>query len=176
MAMTEREKAIVGVGAFAVAAFAAFVAFVRPALQDVETLRRVLPERRQTLAELEEKASELAALRESLVDIRQQTQRIDRDFGLMAYLESIQKEAGIEDHVGLVRPSTVPLNDQYDERVVDMRLEGVSLAEIVRFLEKIEAAEAPLQASEVTLRRQPGRQDTLNATVQIRMLALAEGG
>ena len=177
MAMTGREKALVSVGVLAVAAFVAFVLVVRPAMGRVETLRRVLPERAEELAEVEAKLRELAATREALAEVQRRTRRmdaLDEDFGLMAFLESVQKESGLEDRVGSVRPSTEPLGDEYVERVVDIRLEGVSLEEVARFLEKIEAADEPLRASQVSLRRDARRRETLHAIIQIRMVALAE--
>lgn len=175
MKLAPRERAAVAVAAVALALFAGYVAYVRPALERSETLRRVIPASASELEEVEAKAREIAELGERLDTLRGRARGIDRDFGLMAHLEDLQRQSGVRQRVARFNSTDAPVNEEYIERVVEMRLERVSLPEIVGFLERVDRSDAPIRTSRLHIRRDTRREGALDATIEIRMLSPAGG-
>ena len=175
MKLAPREKAAVAVAAAALVLFAGYVAYVRPALERTETLRRVLPAAASDLEDVKAKAREIAELGERLDTLRGRARGIDRDFGLMAHLEDLQRQSGVHQRVARFNSTEAPVNEEYIERVVEMRLERTTFPEIVGFLEKLDQSDAPIRTSRLHIRRDARRDGALDATIEIRMLSLAGG-
>ena len=176
MRMNDREKKLVGAGVAVVVLFVGYQWAVRPAAGRIRTLKRVLAEKERERAEVLAKAAEYMALQRELTDLRRGAMKANKNFGLMAYLERLQIESGVAKNVTHVKPTTAAVNENYIERIVDLRLAKVRLAQVVAFLQRVESSEVALRVSSLRIRKDPRAADLLDVQMQIRLLALAESG
>ncbi|HRU06929.1 MAG TPA: type II secretion system protein GspM [Candidatus Brocadiia bacterium] len=172
MRLTRRERVWV-LGAIAVLAlFGGYQGFVRPSLERIQTLKRVLVEREHELADMRAKAAEYAALQAEAASLRNRVTKASRDFSILAFIEKVEKEVGISQNVVSVQPTTSAISETYVERIVDVRFEKVTLEQVTGLLLRLQDAQEPLRVSAVTLSRPAGEGALLDASVQVRALAL----
>ena len=75
---------------------------------------------------------------EQLVDIKEKLDRMERGFSLLSFIEDLANKQNIRENIGSVKPKKIPLNDDYDENIVELKMDNVSLSELVDFIYKIE--------------------------------------
>ena len=174
MQLTRREKVLIIGAAALIGIFAAFQILVKPAIHRVETLKRVLDEKKETLRELRAKSEEYIALREELSGIRTKVASQRKDFGILSFLERAGKESGLAQSVAYMKPTNSPINDSYVETKVEIKLENVSLEQITQFLLRIQSSEALLGVGALRMRKAAKVPELLDAVVEISTLGVAE--
>ncbi len=172
MQLTRRERQAILAGAALLALFVLYQAGVRPAMHRLETLDRVIAEKKTSLAEVRSKSREYLALRDELGDLRQAIASRAEDSEFLSFLEQVQRECGLERSLSYVKPSTTALGDDYVETTVQMKLQQVSLAQITQFLLRLQAPEAMLGVKALRVLKSPEKPELLDAEVQLSMLSL----
>ena len=176
MQLTRREKQGLVAAAVLVAAFVGYQTAVRPAMARARTLERVL---KRNLAEcdlLRAKGAAYIALKAELAALRGAVARAREDFGVMAHLEAVQKECGIASRVAHMKPETVVINDTYVEKLVDIKLARVTMAQVIRFLQRLQNSEVPLAVKSFDVKRASKSGALLDVSIQVGLLALADSG
>ena len=176
MRLTRREKRGVFIAAAIVAGFAAWQMALRPAMAREKTLRRAMAQRRDELVELRVKGEEYRALKNELSSLRGKVSKARKDFGVMAYLESVQRECGIAGKVVSMKPAMSVINEDYVERLVDVKLENVTMPQVLRLLLALRRSEVPLAVKSFRIARPAKGGQSLNVSLQLGLLALAEEG
>lgn len=174
MRLTRRERRGLIIAVAVVVGFVVWQVVFRPALTREETLARTIEQRRKELIELRLKGEECRALREELSSLRGKVSKARKDFGVMAYLEGIQRECGIAGKVVSMKPATSVINEDYVERLVDFKLEGVTMPQVLRLFLALRRSEAPMAVKSFRLQQAAKGGSSLNVSLQIGLLALAE--
>jgi general secretion pathway protein M len=132
-------------------AFAAWQWGVVPAMQ----YKQALEERSsRTLSRL----NELLTLRQELEAAQTAAKqglalkRPNPDFTLFSFLEQLASKAKVKDHIQYMKPSSRNLSGGFSEDLVQMRLEGIHLAKLIRFLASVEDSEQDVFFKRVTIR------------------------
>jgi len=160
-------------GAILLGMFALYHLKVRPAVNRIETLKRVLPLKEKNLRDLRLKSEEYTALQGELGRMRKKIENQPKDFGILTYLERQAKESRLEKNVAQMKPSTAPVGDSYIETAVEIKFENVTLEQITRFLLRMETSEGLIGVKAVHIRSSRKTRGLLNADVQVATLALA---
>ena len=172
MVLSAREKHLVAVGVAMVVLVVAAQLFLKPAAMRLETLRRVIPQKEADLAQLRACSAEYLALKSDIQNMRETVGRQEDDFRILSFLEQVQKECGLRRNVAYMKPSTVPAADgTYVETRVEVRVQGVNLQQITKFLSRIESDKAPVGVESLRIRSAAKTPTLLDATVHITSLA-----
>ena len=163
-------------GAILLALFAVYHLRARPTVNRIETLKRVLPRKEKNLQDLRLKSEEYIALQDELSRMREKIANQPKEFGILTYLERLAKESGLEKNVAQMKPSTAPIGDSYVETAVEIKIENVTLAQITRFLLRMETPEALIGVKALHIRSSRKTPGLLNADVQVATLALTGKG
>jgi hypothetical protein len=173
MQLTRRELWLAtGLGAFAIA-WATFTFCVSPALERIETLNRVIPEKQGELELLAAKVAEFAALRDGIEGLRTQIASQEETFELLPFVDSLVKECGLSQKLVTMAPETSPLGPDYVETVVTIEIERATSLELYNFLLKLQSAKVMAKTKRLYIKKSLTDASLLDAEVDISNLKLS---
>lgn len=171
--LTPREKLLIVASAVLVAVWALFAFTVKPVIARMETLRRTIPEKQSELAKLRARSAEYVLLREHLANLQAKVALQDEGFELLPFLESLIGQCGLAEKVTKMKPYTVPLGSNYRQTIVEIKLDNVTLSQLVDFLWKVESSKALVKAKSLHIKKNPTNRDLLDSTFEIHGAKLA---
>jgi len=161
--LNPRERLLVTVLVLLGAGSAAFLLLIEPAvtartrnLQRIDALERDLP----VMATLAERIEQLEAQTGSA-----SSSLPSAEFSLFAFIDKTAAASLTRESIASMNPSRHPLRDGKEETLVELRVSGASLAEIVSFLLRIEQAEQPVYVKRLELKRRYEDKTRFDATV-----------
>ena len=167
MDLTKREKTLVVGGILFLAILLGLQFVVRPAMEQVTTLRRVVADKRETLIRLRAMSVEYEKLEGEVSRLRSMIERQDQGPGILTTVERLRETAGLSENALSLKPTTVTMDDGYQETVVEIRLEGITLAQLVRFLSQLESLELAGGIKSLEVRHADRSPGSLRAVVQL---------
>ena len=142
MKLNLRETLILGFGLIFAVGVAMYLLVIEP-MQIKRDKNRQLAARLQTdLAEMKSLAAQYKSVAEGRIRMQNQVEARGSDFSPFSYLENLARETGLTGQIESMTPVMVladegkPQTDQFD-----VRLAGIGLLELVRFLYKIESSD-----------------------------------
>ena len=167
MSLTRREKHLAIYGIICLGLLLAFQVFVRPALARTKTLKRVVSEKREILADLQDKSREYNSLKEKLQKIHASLENPQKDKKILSSIEQIQKDCGLTQNVVNMTPSTASINDEYERTSIEIKYGAVKLNQIIQFLLKINSLEPLIGIKSLEIKRTPQNPALLDASIQL---------
>jgi hypothetical protein len=170
MRLTYRERFLVIGVVVLMGASSSFVFGIRPVIERVDTLTRVIPERQKQLDRLRVKSAEYLALRSGLDDLEKNITSGEKQFELLTYLETAITQSQLVGNVAAMKQETLQLNSNYYELIVETKLEDVTLKQLVEFLLKARDSNHLLQIKTLYAKKSTTGPGLLNAVIQISTL------
>jgi len=165
--LTRREKLWAGCLVIFIAAWSIFTVGVKPAFARVETLNRIIFQKQQELEKLRARSKEYIFLRNSLDNLRTKVASQQKTFELLPFLESLIEECGLAENVVTMGQQVLPIDSNYSETIVEVRLEKLSLRHLVGFLGKVESSEVLARTKSLYIKRNATNKDLLDLVVEI---------
>ena len=172
--LTNRELLAATGLAVLVTAWALFALVVGPALERLETLNRVIPEKRSDLKRLATDADEYAALRDSIGDLRAEMDSQDETFELLPFAESLVQECGLADNVLTMKRQALQLESSYHETIVEIEMEKLTLGQLFDFLWKIKSSDVLANTKRLYIKKNSTDAGLLDSTVEISNVKLSQ--
>lgn len=123
-------------------------------------------------------AASVAALAERYQTLRREVTKLeqgsspgDKDTSLFSQLESTTVPIVGRERIVSMNPSSRPVGDRFEEDLVDMRLEGVPLREIIELLYTIEYKDPPMRLSRAAFKREYKDPSLIDATLVVARLS-----
>jgi type II secretory pathway component PulM len=165
--LTRREKKL-GIGVTAVVVvWAVYGLAIEPAQDRIRLLERIIPQKQNELVEVQAKSAEYAALRSEFEDIQARIAQQDPAFELLPFLESLVERHRLGEHVVTMEQDPLQPQEGYAETSVTIDLKGVSLSQLVDFLNAIESSPVVAQVGSLHIRKDLTDEGTLASTMQI---------
>ena len=172
MRLTRREKLLAVVLAIIAAAWGLFAFAVRPAIERVRTLTRVIPERHSELETLHTKASEYIALRDGLETLHTKIASQGKTFELLPFLESLILECGLAKKVATMKQQVSQLEPHYYETIVEIELQNLTLSQLVNFLWRVESSKVLARTKNLYIKKNLANTDLLDSLIEVHNLKL----
>ena len=172
--LTRREKLLAGGLVIFIAAWSLFTAGVKPALARIETLNRVIFQKQQELEKLRARSKEYILIRDGLDNLRTKVASQQKTFELLPFLESLIEECGLAKNVATMKQQVLPIDSNYSETIVEVRLEKLSLRHLVDFLGKVESSEVLARTKSLYIKRNATNKDLLDLVVEIHNAKLTQ--
>ena len=140
--LSNREKYAVyaATGALGVFALLQFVLF--PALDKRDQPKRQLHVKRSALVEMRKLQADYHAIQQQSEQLKRRYTNRTKDFTLFSFLDRLASDTGIKDHIAYMKPSSsVQKNQSYKVLTVEMKLQGVGLDELTKYLYGIETSQ-----------------------------------
>lgn len=92
------------------------------------------------------------------------------DFSLFSFLESIGSRAMSKEKITAMNPDSRPIDDEFREESVEMRLSSVSLPQLVDLLYRVQTGPVALRVSRMTMRKRFNDPYAFDVTLNVSML------
>jgi hypothetical protein len=166
MNISDRDRRILILGAGALVAFVLYL-----------VIDSVLEGYRQMDLEIASKNEErvmVSRLRDQYLQTHTELQtvkaRLDaqqENFSPLSFVEDLARKENIRDRIGAVKPKTVPLGEHYEERMLEIQMDDITLPKLVEFIHKMENAGHVLKVKRLRIRPNFNDRDLLRVVMQI---------
>ena len=170
--LTHRERwLIVGIAVLSMT-WALYRLGVAPALERIETLKRVIPEKVGELERLRTNALEYATLQYNLERLRTKIVSQEKTLELLPFVESLVAECGLTRNVKVMKPVVTQSETGYQETVVEIEIENLTLRQLCEFLEKIQSPKILASVKRLYIKKNLATPGLLDSQVEVRNLKL----
>ena len=164
---SQRERIIVSVGGAMVAAALGFLLVIDPLMASIDKLDRQALRKAKDSQELALVAQEYVLKQARIAKLEQRMPIPPAQFSLLAFMEEATTTAQIRDRITGMQPQAPIVVQGYQETAVDLRLDGVSLPQILALLVAIEQAPYDVQVHHLQLKPKYDNPVNLDATLRI---------
>jgi general secretion pathway protein M len=164
---SQRERIIVAAGGALVAAALAFVMIIDPLMTSIDRLDRQARRKAKDSQELALVAQEYVVKQARITKLEQRMPTPPAQFSLLAFMEEATTTAQIRDRIVGMQPQAPIVVQGYQETAVDLRLDGVSLPQILALLVAIEQAPYDVQVHHLQMKPKYDNPVNLDATLRI---------
>ncbi len=164
---SQRERIIVAAGGAVVAATLVFLLIVDPLMATIDKLDRQARRKAKDSQELALVAQEYVVKQARIAKLEQRMPIPPAQFSLLAFMEEATTTAQIRDRITGMQPQAPIVVQGYQETAVDLRLDGVSLPQILALLVAIEQAPYDVQVHHLQLKPKYDNPVNLDATLRI---------
>lgn len=163
----ERQLAIAALSVLLIAT--TYNSLISPALQRIDTLHRVIPEKQQELIGVTQTAHQAKQLQKQLGHLQQTITNQPKDFSPETSLTKIIRESNLSDHQTSLTQRQHPIDDLYTETTLTLELQAVTLKQLVTLLNHCQSQKPAitLQTTNIT-----HVNAALNATLSFSHLAI----
>ena len=164
---SQRERIIVAAGGSIVAAALIFLLIIDPLMETIDTLDRHARRKAKDSQELALVAQEYVAKHARMAKLEQRMPTPPAQFSLLAFMEEATTTAQIRDRIVGMQPQAPLVVQGYQETSVDLRLDGVTLPQLLAFLIAIEQAPYDVQVHHLQMKPKYDNPVNLDATLRI---------
>ncbi|HEY6262267.1 MAG TPA: type II secretion system protein GspM [Nitrospiraceae bacterium] len=164
---SQRERIIVAVGVTVVGAALIFLLIIDPLMDTIDKLDRQALRKAKDSQELMLVAQEYVAKQARIAKLEERMPIPPAQFSLLAFMEEATTTAQIRDRITGMQPQSPTIVQGYQETAVDLRLEGVSLPQILALLVAIEQAPYDVQVHHLQMKPKYDNPANLDAILRI---------
>ncbi|MGB3550114.1 MAG: type II secretion system protein GspM [Candidatus Binatus sp.] len=171
--LESRERILVQIAAGLVGVFLIYNLIYLPIVDLSSGLQARIVQRQQDLAEVRRLAATYAQLKADLAAAERRTVPLGKDFSLFSIVEASMTKSVGRAKIGSIAPgSDRKLTDGFTEYSVQLKLDNVSLAQLVDALYGINSLSMPIGVSNIRIQRRT--QDSHSYDVDLTCVALAK--
>ena len=166
MKLAKREKYFVTIAACAIALFLIVQYLIMPFFAKRDRLQKGIKLKEAGLAEMVKLSAEYKSLQEGSQSMEQLIARREKGFTLFTFLERAAGEVGVKERIKYMKPSTSKGTGPYKESMVEMKLEGITLAQLAGYLHRVELPQKAIIIKRISVKENVREAGSLEAVVQ----------
>jgi general secretion pathway protein M len=165
--LEKREKRVVVAGVIFLICFALFHFTVSPLLQARQQTQKALIQKKEDIKKIRQLQEEYRQLQNQAVNIQSRLQKRSPSFTLFSFIEERATKAKVKQQINSMTPSTSEGEGPLQESRVDLKLEKISLAQLVDFLQQIESTEDVVAIKRISIQENSKEEGLLDVVMQI---------
>lgn len=165
--LAKREKYLVSLAACAVAIFLLFQLLVFPFFEERKRIQRGIRAKEEGLKEIVRLGAEYRVHKKGFQDIKQILAKRKTGFTLFSFLEKEAGDAELKGHIKYMKPSNPQNTGPYKESMIEMKLEGITLNQLVGYLYRIESPENIIGIKRISIKENKKESGYLDAILQV---------
>ena len=162
-----RDRIIVAAGGALAAAALVFLLIVDPLMATIDKLDRQARRKAKDSQELALVAQDYLLKQARMAKLEARMPSPPAQFSLLAFMEEATTTAQIRDRIAGMQPQAPIVVQGYQETIVDLRLDGVTLPQLLALLETIERAPYEVQVRHLQMKPKYDNPINLDATLKI---------
>lgn len=167
MKLARRERYLVSIGACAIALFLLFQLMIFPFFERRERFQKGVRAKEEALIEIIKLSSEYQTYKKGSQGIQGIIAKRKKGFTLFSFLESAAGQAKVKDHIKYMKPSNSEGTGPYKESMVEMKLEGITLNQLVGYLYRIESPGNAISIKRISIKENKRESGYLDAILQV---------
>ena len=168
--LAPRERALLGVAVVSVVLIGGYSFVWDPMQSSATQLSRRIATREKDLVEIQRQHDRYLDLLRQL-EANQGMSEVDPNFNLLGYLQAAIAQAVTREKIASMNPSIRPKPEapEFQEEMVEIKLTGVALPQIVDLMYRVEKGEHPLHFSRISVKKRfnDPRNFDVSATVSV---------
>lgn len=165
--LENREKRVVLAGALFLVCFALFHFAVSPLIQARKQTQKALIQKNEDIIKIHQLQAEYRKFQAQAVDIQKRLLKRSPSFTLFAFIEERAAKATVKQQINSMTPSTSAGEGPLQESRVDLKLERISLQQLVDFLQQIESTDNVVIIKRLSIQENSKEEGALDAVMQI---------
>ncbi len=165
--LDRREKIILGLGIAFILCFFLIQFVLLPNLEARKRLTRSLADKRSQLAKIIQMQKEYLSLKGQAGGTKNRLSERAPGFTLFSFLEEKATIAMVKQQIQYMKPSTTDKDGMEQESAVEMKLQQVSLAQLVGFLKLVESPEDMVSVKHISIQESGPDNSQLDVVIQI---------
>ena len=167
MKLARREKFFVMAAVLFIAIFFLFQFLIFPFFTAKRKIQKGVQAKENALKEMVVLISEFKRYKNDSQGIKKVLGHRKRGFSLFSFLEKAAGDADVKEHIKYMKPSTSVGPDPYKESLVEIKLELVTLKQIIDYLYKIESTDNVVIVKRFSANENKKKTGYLNAILQV---------
>ena len=163
--LTGREKRMVFLAAGALVLFVLVQFVIFPLFDRHARLKKRLVAREKAVQETRLMQEQFRKLHQQSGSIAKQLEQREQGFSLFAFLEHNAEESEVKEHIAYMKPSETQDGELMTQSRVEMKLQAVSLEQLLTFLDKSEAPNNLVGIAKCTIQENTKEEGSLDATL-----------
>lgn len=147
--LNPREKIIVAVGLAILIFLFVWFALLNPYLKTMRTLERKIVVHQNNLQKVETMREQISQLRQQLAGVKISSQGAKPLFSLV---ENMAVQTGVREQLLSMRPQPATIQGQFRQQLVEIRLEKISLSQVVKLLHAVEYRSGGVQVKSMQIK------------------------
>ena len=169
-----RERLLVLGASAALMVFLVFKLAIDPMLKRSSDLDRQLVIAGRQLSELRTMQQEYLRQKRVVDSINTQLKK-QQNFAIFSRLEELAGQTGIRNKILHMKPTVSTPSEVYNEESVEIKMEGVTLEQLVRYLHQVESSPQLLKIKRLEVKPRFDNRQILTATFRVSAFTLKEG-
>jgi general secretion pathway protein M len=166
--LNKREKVMIYVAAGFIGLFLIFQFGVFPLVDKRERLQRALETKTRAIAEIETLAAEFNNIKNQSDSARKRIAKEKTGFTLFSFLDRVAGQTRLKDRIAYMKPSTAtPKNSPFKISTVEMKLQAITLEQLVAYLYKVETSENAVHIKRISLVKAGKNKSLITAIMEI---------
>ncbi len=108
-------------------------------------------------------------------DLRKRLRKRAAGFSLFSFLEEQAAIVKVKDHITSMKPSTSEMKEGFSESIVEMKIEKVTLQQLIDFLLRIESDSMLVMVQRLTIQKNSRENGLLDTVVRIKTFKTVRG-
>ena len=164
--LSRREKLFVLAGGLSILATLLWLGVIAPYRDAVSRLDA-------RIAAAQRDRREMELLRQTIAELRRNIQNAEKkisrsgDFSLFAFFEKQVLDIARKENLVHMLPQTPSVRDGFEETSLEVKLEKITLDQMVRLLFAVENADALLQVRNLRIKKRPDKSTLLDVTLNV---------
>lgn len=173
MKLNRREKYSVYAAAVIICMFVLIKFIVFPFFDKRERVARAIQVKTEILEEMTALKSRYNAISNRADLSKSRFSKREKDFTLFSLLEKLAGKAVIKDHIVYMKPSTsVSKNSQYKTSSVEIKVQDVTLKELISYLYMVETSDNNVFISRLSISKSGEQEDFINAVLKVETIEI----
>ena len=131
----------------------------------METLDRLIQKKHQERVKLVQLQKEYLGLKDEIATLDKKIEKNKSNFSLLTHLESLAGQQGVRSKIAYMRPQPKLEIEGYEEVGVEIKIQGVTLGQTVKFLSAIEESKSLVNVKRVRLKTRYSEPQYMDAII-----------
>jgi len=167
MKLAKREKYLVVAATCCIVIFFLLQFFVFPFFEKRKRIQRGLRAKEEGLKQVVRLASEFRTYQKGPQSVKQSLAGRKPRFTLFSFLEESGRKVGVKAHIKYMKPSISSGTGPYKESMVEMKIEAITLEQLVRYLYRVESANDLVKIKRISISENKKEKGYLDAVMQV---------
>ena len=167
MKLAKREKYFIWVAVLFIAIFCLFQFLIFPFFETRKRIQSGVSTKEDSLKEIARLSSEYNRYRRSSQGIKQIIANRRKGFTLFSFLESKAGDANVKTYIKYMKPSVSTRIGPYKESLVEIKLEEITLKQLVGYLYRIESHDNAVGIKRISIKENKNKSGYLDAILQV---------
>lgn len=165
--LSSRDRLFLLVGGIFIVIFIVMQFIVFPLIDNRDRLKKGIAARENALTEMKELQARYQDLHNKADSLVEQLGRRSGSFSLFSFLEQNAAKTDIKKNIAYMKPSEISDDGPFKEVYVEMKLQAITLPQLVSFLKLVESPENIVALKRISIQENKQQEATLDVILQV---------